>query len=188
MINTFVAIDIETTGMSPVSDEILEIGAVKVVEGEVVDKYDTLINVSCQVSPWITELTGITQNMARTGIGEEQAINEICDFLEGFIILGHNISFDYSFIKSKSVKYKRNVPNQAIDTLKIARKKLKELESRSLSYLCEYFNIPPKVSHRAYEDAESAKKLYYIFQEMFSDEEELFESFELSYKVRKESP
>lgn len=188
MINTFVALDLETTGLNAVNDKILEIGALKVVEGEIADKYNKLINPCCSISAKITELTGITQEMAMTGIDEEEAINEICDFCEGFILLGHNIGFDYSFLKAKSMKYGKNIPNQAIDTLKIARKKLKELESRSLSYLCEYFEIPPKVSHRAYDDALSAYNLYKIFQDKFADEEELFDSFELSYKVKKESP
>lgn len=188
MINTFVALDLETTGINPVNDEILEIGALKVVDGEITDTYKQFINVSCKIPKQITELTGITQKMAMTGIDEEQAINEICDFCEGYILLGHNIRFDYSFLKAKANKYKRTVPNQAIDTLKIARKKLRELESRSLSYLCGYFEIPPKASHRAYDDAESTMKLYKIFQSMFSDDDELFKCFELKYKVKKESP
>ena len=122
MINTFVALDIETTGMKAASDSILEIGAIKVIDGNIVDKYDKLINVSCIIVPKITELTGITQEMAATGICEKQAINDICDFCDGYVLLGHNIRFDYSFLKVKADKYKRKFPNQAIDTLKIARK------------------------------------------------------------------
>lgn len=188
MINTYVAIDLETTGIDPVKDEILEIGALKVVDGVVVDTYKTFLKVSCDISPYIVELTGITKAMSETGITEEQAIKEITQFCEGFVLLGHNIKFDYSFLKVKADKYKLYISNQAVDTLKIARKKLKELESRSLSFLCTHFNIPPKVSHRAFDDAESTMKIYTIFLEMFADEAELFEAFELKYKPKKESP
>ncbi len=188
MINTYVALDLETTGIDPVKSEILEIGAVKVVDGNVVDTYGTLLNIDGDIPKQVVELTGITKSMTTTGIPERQAMDEICDFCKGYVLLGHNIRFDYSFLKAKSMKYKLQIPNDAVDTLKIARNKLKELESRSLSYLCEYFNIPPSVSHRAYEDAESAMKLYNIFQDMFGDEEELFKSFKLTYKPKKESP
>jgi len=188
MLNSYVAIDLETTGLNPVKDEILEIGALKVVDGEIVDTYKKFICVTCNISPYIVELTGITKEMSNTGIPEEQAIDEITRFCEGFVLLGHNIRFDYSFLKSKAVKYKKRIANDAIDTLKIARKKLKELESRSLSCLCEYYKIPPRVSHRAFDDAESTMKLYKIFQEQFGDEEELFNSFKIDYKPKKESP
>lgn len=188
MLNTYVAIDLETTGVNPVKDQILEIGALKVVDGEVIDTYKKFICVTCEISPYIVELTGITQEMSKTGIAEEQALDEITKFCEGFVLLGHNIRFDYSFLKAKAVKYKKSIANDVIDTLKIARKKLKELESRSLSYLCEYYQIPPKVSHRAFDDAESTMKIYKIFQQQFGNEEELFNSFKIDYKPKKESP
>lgn len=188
MINSYVAIDLETTGVNPVKDEILEIGALKVVDGKVTDTYKKFISVTCDISPYIVELTGITKEMSDTGIPEEQAIDEITQFCDGFVLLGHNIRFDYSFLKAKCVKYRKNIANDALDTLKIARKKLKELESRSLSYLCEYYEIPPARSHRAFDDAESTMKLYNIFRQQFADEEELFDSFKIDYKPKKESP
>lgn len=188
MINSYVAIDLETTGINPVKDEILEIGAIKVIDGEVTDVYKKFICVTCDISPFIVELTGITKEMSDTGITLEQAVEEITNFCDGFVLLGHNIKFDYSFLKAKAMKYNRNIPNDVIDTLKIARVKLKELSSRSLSCLCEYYNIPPKISHRAFDDAESTMKLYKIFQEQFADDEELFESYRIDYKPKKESP
>lgn len=188
MLNSYVALDLETTGIDPVKEEILEIGAIKVIDDEIVDKYKQFICVKRKIPYKIVELTGITQQMSQTGILEEQAMDDIAKFCEGFVLLGHNIRFDYSFLKAKADKYKMKIPNEAIDTLKIARKKLKELDSRSLSFLCNYFNIPPKVSHRAYDDAESTMKLYKIFQGMFSDEPELFDTFQLQYKPKKESP
>lgn len=186
--NTYVALDLETTGVHPESSEILEIGAVKVVDGEIVAIYDQLVNVPGDVPPLITEITGITREMADGGIEPERAIREICAFCEGFPLLGHNISFDHGFLKTKAAKYGLKVPDQGIDTLKIARKKRKDLESRALSALCEHYGIDNKVSHRAYEDALSAMKLYRIFQQEYAGEEGLFDCFELVYKVKKQSP
>lgn len=187
MSESYVALDLETTGLNPAQDNILEIGACLAVDGQAIRQYQTFVRCSKPLPFRIKELTGITDEMARTGIEEEQAMREIALFCGDHILLGHNIKFDYSFLKAKAAKYGLTIPNMAIDTLAIARKKLTDLESRSLEALCAYYHIPQEVRHRALDDAYAAMKLYQIFRREFSEEEKLFKPKQLIYRVKKES-
>lgn len=188
MTNSYVALDLETTGLDPVHNEIIEIGAVKVENNKIVDTYQTLVRCQGLINPQIIKLTGITPQMASQGIASEDALYEIIEFCKNYIILGHNIQFDFSFLKAKAVACKQTFSSFGIDTLKIARKVLPELEKRSLEFLSAYYHIPVDASHRALDDARTAMHLYQIFQREFGNEEELFLPRKLQYKVKKQSP
>ena len=189
MINTYVALDLETTGIDPVKSEILEIGAVKVVDGNVVDTYGTLLNIDGDIPKQVVELTGITKSMTTTGIPERQAMDEICDFCKGYVLLGHNIRFDYSFLKAKSMKYKLQIPNDAVDTLKIARKCLPKEMKKSLEVLRQYYGIRQTAVHRAYEDAAATQVLYEILEKAYSEKEPgLFRPGELQCRLKRQTP
>lgn len=187
MINSYVALDLETTGLNPVQDGILEIGVVKVLENEVIDTYQTFVRFEGSISNKIKELTGITDDMAAGGLDIATALKEVFDFCEDYVLLGHNIQFDFSFLKAKAVQAKKNFAARGIDTLKIARKVLPDIEKRSLEYLSGYYQIEKEASHRALEDAYTAMKLYRIFQSEYGNNTGLFEPAELIYKMKKES-
>jgi len=188
MRQTFVALDLETTGLNPSSDRILEIGAVKVINGQVCETYETLINPGMRISSRIEELTGISNEMVINGIAPGEAVRKLVDFCEGFPLLGHNILFDYSFVKRAAVNLNLTFEKKGIDTLKIARNLLPDLESRSLECLCSHFHITQGRAHRAVNDAYAALELYRILKERFPESsEELFEPKELVYKVKKQS-
>lgn len=189
MINTYVALDLETTGLSPSKDRILEIGAALIVEGVVTRTYDQLINTGMPISLRIQQLTGITDEMQRTGKCIEEAIPEFLEFCGEYPILGHNICFDYSFLKQAVYNQGLSFEKQAIDTLRIARAVLPEAPSRKLPDLCAYFQIDPGNSHRALDDAISAHKLYQkLLQMKQMTENKPFEPQMMSYSVRKQSP
>lgn len=188
MMHTYVALDLETTGLSPALDRILEIGAVKVVEGKEAQTLSMLVNPGRLVSPQIQELTGITNEMARGGMDYEEAVEKLVDFCEGLPILGHNILFDYGFVKQAAVNQKLSFEKAGVDTLKIARKLLPDLEHRSLEYLCVYYGIHTGRHHRAFEDACSAKMLYEkLFQEFPDGPSELFAPVSLVYRAKKQN-
>ena len=189
MTNSYVALDLETTGLNPSTDRILEIGAVKVLDGQIVETYETLVNPGMKISPRIEELTGITDEMAAGGIDTGTAVKGLLEFCGELPLLGHNILFDYSFVKRSAVNLNLVFEKEGIDTLKIARVLLPDMESRSLPGLCKYYEIVQEHAHRAADDAMAAHMLYQRMGVDFSQSpEELFAPKPLIAKFKKQGP
>ena len=189
MSNCVVALDLETTGLNPKTDRILEIGAAKIVDGEVTDTYSVFVNGGKKIPEFVVNLTGITDEMAAGGLPTREAMEGFLDFCGDAVILGHNILFDYSFLKRNAVNLGYTFEKEGIDTLQIARKFLGELPSRSLGALCEHYEILQEKQHRAYEDAISAYRLYERMRQEFETvSPAAFWPKPLIYQVKKESP
>lgn len=189
MIDSYIALDLETTGLSPVEDRILEIGAVKVEGGEIRERYEALLNPGIRISPRIQELTGITDEMAAAGKDTRTAVGELVEFCGDLPLLGHNILFDYSFVKKNAVNFGLKFEKEGIDTLKIARMLLPDVEHKSLTSLCCHYGIVHERAHRAVDDACAAMELYQRLQREFPDSpEELFAPRPLAYKAKKQGP
>lgn len=188
MTDTYVSIDLETTGLQPKTDRIIEVGAVKVRRGEPAETFQTFVNPGRQLEERVMELTHIRQEEVDSAPYMEEILPRLLDFLEDLPLLGHRVLFDYSFLKKAAVNAGQTFEKQGIDTLRIARRFLPELEHRSLEYLCTYYQIPHQ-AHRAYEDARATSRLYRILAEQFYEQEaELFQPRELHYAVKKDSP
>lgn len=184
----YVALDLETTGLSPQRGYIIEIGAIKMIDGKVKSTYETFVQCPISIDSRIQELTGITDEMVKTGKRERQAIQELLGFVGDSVLLGHNISFDYGFVKAAVLRQGLEYEALGIDTLGIARKVLPDLEKRSLEYLCAYYKIETKGSHRALADAAAAAKLYQILQREFGEYKNLFVPTEIKIKLPKIEP
>ncbi|MDD6857587.1 3'-5' exonuclease [Lachnospiraceae bacterium HCP1S3_C3] len=189
MIDKYVALDIETTGFNPVNDKILEIGAVKVKNGRVVDTFSELINPGIPV-PWrITEVTGIDDSMVRGCDNVSVVLRKFLKFCDEDVILGHNLNFDYSFLAEKSAEIGMKFSKYGLDTLTMAKKHLKNLESRKLDYLCAYYGIEDKEHHRAYNDAGVTVELYKKLADLYEKEKDsVFIPVKMQYKPKKASP
>ena len=188
MINTYISIDLETTGLNPKHDKIIEIGAIKVVDGQTVDTFSAFVNPGCRLEDRIGELTGITDEMRKGAPDIEEIFPKLEIFLGELPFVGHSILFDFSFLKKVAVNGKHSFEKQGIDTLKIARKYLAGLEHRNLDFLCEYYQIPHH-AHRALEDAEATSALYQRLAELFySEEEVLFKPTPLHFAVKRDTP
>lgn len=186
---SYVCVDIETTGVSPQWHRIIEIGALKVKDGEVVDTFSELIDPRDRLPKAITELTGITKEMLIGKPGIDEVLPKFIEFVGDEVLLGHNVRFDYSFLKQNATKLGLEFQKTGMDTLRIARAKCASLESRSLDFLCKHFNIVDENHHRAFNDAKVTHELYMMFYEMFRDEEpDLFKPFDFKYKPKKSSP
>ncbi len=186
--DTYVVVDLETTGLQPARDRILEIGAWKVINGKLAEKFCEYVNPQMEISERIQELTGISNEMVQGARTMNQVFPEFVSFCDGMDLLGHNILFDYSFLKQQAVKMRIPFEKNGIDTLKIARALLPELESRSLGSLCEYFQINLTHAHRAYYDALATWNLYERLKERaIEGQETLFVPKELLYKPKKQS-
>lgn len=189
MWDTYVALDLETTGLSPVRDRMLEIGAVKVEAGEVTGTYETLIDPCIDIPERITDLTGITAEMTVGCPQIREAVEGFLDFAEEQVLLGHNLIFDYSFMKQNIQNLGGSFERRGIDTLTIARGCLPELPSRSLDQVAAHFGIVQEHHHRALDDAMTTARIYERLKEEFGAvRPELFAPLALQYKAKKESP
>ena len=122
MTDEIIALDLETTGLNPRTDSILEIGAVRIKNGRVEDTYAAFINIGKKIPEFIVGLTGITDEMAAGGLSLPKALEGFFDFAGETPVLGHNITFDYSFLKQNFANLGRNFDREGIDTLAIAKK------------------------------------------------------------------
>jgi DNA polymerase-3 subunit alpha (Gram-positive type) len=152
--DNYTVLDLEMTGLSAKTDKVIEIGAVRFRDGRPEEQYATLVNPHIPIPKEVTELTGITDEMAaQQGMEEDMALQALLDFIGNDVIVGQNILFDYAFLKQWAVNKKRPLELNACDTLKIARALLPELESRSLESLCTFYQIRRDNAHRAPDDA-----------------------------------
>ena len=188
MMQSYVSIDLETTGLNPKTDKITEIGAVKVESGVLKDTFSTLVNPGRKLDPRVAELTGIKDEDLREAPFIREVLPELLDFLGDLPLLGHSVLFDFSFLKKACVNEKLELEKQAVDTLKIARKYLADLEHRSLDFLCVHYGIPHQ-AHRALEDAKATDLLYRRLTEQFYDNgDALFCPQTLVYKAKRDTP
>ncbi|WP_167957091.1 3'-5' exonuclease [Anaerosporobacter faecicola] len=182
----YVAFDIETTGLHPEQDEIIEIGAVRYREGVPVESYTSFIRPKARVSEKITEITGITNDIL---LGERECtevLPEFLAFVKDDVVIGHNVRFDHSFIKLQAELQQRTFRNKAIDTLYLAKKLHPDLESRSLAAMCQYYGIINERAHRAKEDAVACAKLYeLLLQQFYENAPKVFQARQIVYKRKK---
>ena len=189
MLENYIVVDLEMSGLDPKRDKIIEIGAIKVRNKQVADTFSCLLNQDCVLSEKVQELTGITETMLHQSKDPKTAMMEFFDFVGDDIWVGHNIIFDYSFMKQWAVNHKIPFQKKAVDTLKIARKCLPELEKKTLDYLCGYLQIVRENRHRAADDAKATQELYEILEKSFMESQrELFMPRELQYKAKRQTP
>ncbi len=184
--DTYVALDLEMTGLKPKEDKIIEIGAVLVEAGEIRDTFSTLINPGRALASEITELTGITDAALRDAPRIEEILTELSEFIGGRNLLGHGIWFDYAFLKRAFVNGGMTFEKHGMDTLKLSRKFLPDLPSRRLQALCAHYGIVQQ-AHRALEDARAAHFLYLKLRDQFYTEED-FCFRPLICRVKRECP
>jgi predicted DnaQ family exonuclease/DinG family helicase len=148
--DTFVAVDLETTGLDPTLNEIIEIGAVKVVDGVVTAEFSELVRPEKPIPEFITNLTGITPDDVVKSPRIAEVLPDFMDFISGYRILGQNVKFDISFLRRAAGM---GAFGEAVDNIEIARVMLPRLPSYSLESLIDFFGLEPDARHRALEDA-----------------------------------
>lgn len=186
-LDSYVCLDLETTGLNPKRDRIIEIGAVRVRQGREVNSFSTFVNPGRQLEMRITELTGIRDEDLAQAPDISRVLPELLDFLGEDVLVGHRISFDYAFVKKAALDAKRDFQAKGLDTLQMARKYLTEVEKKNLKYLCRYFQIPHR-AHRALDDARATGQLYEILAGRFGQEEALFCPKPLLCNIKRDTP
>lgn len=158
----YVVFDLETTGLSHETDKIIEISAVRVRKGKVRESFSTLVNPGRKIPAAASKVNGITDEMVADAPMIKSALEEFLLFIEQDILVGHNIhSFDMKFLNHAMEElYKRDLGNDYIDTLFMARSCLKELSHHRLVDLAAYFHISTEGAHRALNDCIMNQKCY----------------------------
>ena len=164
--DSFVCLDIETTGLSPVYDDIIEISALRVEDGEITDSFSEIINIRRPLPPFISSLTGITDAMIAQGNEAEDVLARFLDFTGDSVIMGHNVTFDINFLYDNCrARLGAVFGNPYVDTLTIARKLLPQLPHHRLDDLMRYYGIRARDTHRALHDCELTVACYYNMKE-----------------------
>lgn len=149
----YVVLDLETTGVAP-EDEIIEIGAVKFINGTERGRFQTFVKIDGDVPDEVARLTGITSEMVATGESPADAVAGLLAFIGSLPLVVHNADFDLAYIDALLDQEDLDeLDNEVIDTLSMARKKLPKLHGYSLDALSSYYGLTPDVRHRAVEDA-----------------------------------
>lgn len=170
--DNYTLVDIETTGLDPEYDSIIEIGAVKVSDNKIVDEYSTLVNPLCGIDSFIESLTGITNEMLDTAPVIEDILSDFRDFVKDDIIIGHNINFDINFLYDIFPQIlKEDLTNDFICTMRLSRRTFKELKSHKMSVLIDYLKLPDRNHHRAMQDCYSTKDLYDYIRSFIKEKE-----------------
>lgn len=180
----YIVIDIETTGLDSRYDEIIELSAIKVRHGEIIEEYSTLVKPQYAASEFITELTGITNDALSGAPDLHEVLAVYMSFIGDEIIVGHNVNFDINFLYDKHLSLTGGeFTNDFIDTLRLARFLLRDLPHHRLLDLVEYFGISDEVEHRGLSDAYAAwnvlKGLYATALEQYGDVDRLIAEFKL---------
>lgn len=164
---TFVVVDLETTGGSPGTDTITEVGAVKVRGGECLGTFQTLVNPGRAIPPGITVLTGITESMVAKAPRIESVLPALVEFMGDAVIVGHNVRFDVGFLQAALDRAGWPPLTAAtVDTVALARRLVRdEVPNCRLGTLAERFRLSHRPSHRALDDALATADLLHVLLE-----------------------
>ena len=164
--DSYVVFDLETTGFSPVANRIIEIGAVKVADGKITEKFSTFVNPQVPIPYRIEELTGINDNMVLDAPTIETILPEFLKFCEGCVMVAHNASFDMSFIEENCRRLGLEREFTIVDTVALARVLMPQLNRFKLDTVAKALKISLENHHRAVDDAGCTAEIFEKFVEM----------------------
>ena len=169
---TYVVFDVETTGLSSVYDTIIELAAVKIHQGEIIDRFESFANPHRKLSDKIVQLTNITDDMLKDAPEVETVLRQFHEWTGDSILVAHNATFDIGFLNQgyKQINLDK-VTNPVIDTLELARFLVPELGNHRLNTLCKHFNVELTQHHRAIYDAEATGYLFWKLVELLEERE-----------------
>jgi DNA polymerase III subunit epsilon len=158
--NTYAIVDIETTGGSPTTDRIIEVGIIRIEKGKVAEVFESLINPQKHVPASIQMITGINPEELLGAPTFEDISDKIFNLLDGAVFVAHNARFDYGFLKNELRRYGTNFSAKTLCTVKLSRKLFPEERKHDLSSVIERLDLTCKARHRALGDAEALRDLF----------------------------
>ncbi|MGL4991101.1 MAG: PolC-type DNA polymerase III [Sarcina sp.] len=178
----FVVFDIETTGFSSKNDKIIEIGAVKIKNGEVIDKFSCFVNPKRTLPAIIIELTGITDEMLIDADSIDNVILKFMEFVGNATMVAHNAAFDVSFIKKNLRDLNKGFNNQVLDTVALARFLYPELKKVKLNIVAKHLGISLENHHRAVDDAKATAEILQVCFKKLEEEMDILDLKTLNEK------
>ena len=166
----FVVFDIETTGFSPVNSRIIEIGAVKITAGGIVNRYSTFVNPRVPIPFTIEKLTGIQDDMVMDAPVIEEVLPQFLNFCQGSILVAHNAGFDMSFIIENARRLGYETNDTYVDTVGLSRMLLPTQASHTLDAVAKKLGISLQNHHRAVDDAEATASIFLRFIAMLKEQ------------------
>lgn len=166
---SYVVFDIETTGLKAATDEITEIGAVKIENGRITDRFSQLINPGRPIPPRITELTGITDEMVAGMPSIEEVLPMFLEFCTDCVVVAHNAGFDTGFIRQKSARCGLKFNNKIVDTLRLSRELFPENAKHTLDAVAKRLDVSLENHHRAVDDAEATAEIFLKFMQIIKE-------------------
>lgn len=186
LLSDYIVFDIETTGLDSSYDEVIEIGAIKVKNNKTVSKFNSLVKPKNEIDEYITELTGITNEMVKDAPTIEEVLPDFMDYIGNDILIGHNVNFDINFIYDNLYRNKLDVlTNDFIDIMRISRKLLPELPHHRLIDLAKYFKIDSTNNHRSLKDCEITMNVYENLKEIALQKYDNVDEFKNAFKKHK---
>ena len=162
--SSYTVIDIETTGLDPRFDEIIELGAIRVRNGVESDCFEQLVKPERPIDDFITELTGITNEMLATAPDIETVLPDFLQFINDDIVVGHNVNFDINFIYDTSLYYlKKPFTNSFVDVMRLSRRLFPDLSNHKLNTVSDYLKADSP-SHRGISDCITTMQCYELIK------------------------
>ncbi len=166
----YVVFDLETTGLMKETDKIIEIGAVKVKNGEIVDRFSAFVNPSVALSEKIVNLTGITDDMLKDEPSEDVVLPEFCKFFGDAVLVAHNANFDVGFVRQWAKRNNLEINNTVVDTVELAKLLFPQLSRYKLDVVAKHLGVSLENHHRAVDDAFCTAEIFVKCIEILKNE------------------
>ena len=166
---TYVVFDLETTGFSPASNRIIEIGAVKVESGKITERFSTFVNPQVPIPFKIEELTGINDNMVLDAPTIDAVLPQFLEFCQDAVMVAHNAAFDMSFIEENCKRLQMEREFTSVDTVALARVLLPQLNRFKLDTVAKALGVSLENHHRAVDDAGCTAEIFVKFVKMLKE-------------------
>ena len=166
---TYCVLDLETTGFSPVTEKITEIGIMKVQDGKVIDKFSTFVNPQKPIPARVIEVTKITDDMVRDAETIDKVFPKMLEFIKGSVLVAHNAEFDINFLKHNARVLGHEFDFTYVDTLPLAQDIFPEYKSYKLGRIAKNLGIKVEVAHRALDDVDTTVKVFNIMLETLKE-------------------
>ena len=180
---TFVCFDLETTGFSPLKDRITEIGAVKVVNGEITEEFSTFANPGMPIPAKVVQLTGINDAMVKDAPSQEEAVRAFLEFAGDNVLVAHNAPFDTSFIRKACENMGEEYRFTSVDTVAISRAILPDIKNVKLDTVANYLRLGKFNHHRATDDAEILSRIFIALCQRLETDYDIHNTADINTKI-----